>query len=64
MTSKAEEEEVVLVYTQGAEVPANVTKIIFHSSITEIPDNGNDWESNGGVFSQCRQVKEVVFNEQ
>ena len=63
MTSK-EEEELVLVYTQGAEVPANVTEIIFHSSITEIPDNGNDWESNGGVFSQCRQVKEVVFNEQ
>ena len=57
---KTEEGEVVvMVYKQGMRVPKNVTKVIVDASVTEIPDGRH----NQGVFSHCKNLKEVVFND-
>ena len=40
-----------MVYKQGVHVPKNVMKVIFHASVTEIPDP--DGGNNQGIFSHC-----------
>ena len=35
------EEEVMIVYKQGANVPKNITKVIFDASVVEIPDGSH-----------------------
>ena len=59
MASEAEEE--VVVYNEGVNVPAYVTKVIFDASVTEIP--GTSRKVGYGVFSHCKQLREVVFND-
>ena len=44
----------VFVYVKGELVPKNVISIIFHSSVTEVPE---------AAFKYCRKLKKVVFNE-
>ena len=56
---KSEQEEVVIIYKQGVEVPKNVTKVIFDASVTEIPDGG----LHQGVFTHCKQLREVELND-
>ncbi|KAL7527062.1 hypothetical protein ACHAXR_001781, partial [Thalassiosira sp. AJA248-18] len=41
-------------YTGRETVPKNVTKVVFHPSVTEIPDE---------AFLDCDQLKVVVLNE-
>ena len=53
------EEEVVIVYKEGVNVPKHVTEVIFEASVTEISD-GTYPE---GVFSGCTNLKAVVLNE-
>ena len=52
--SEEVEEEVVMVYKQGVEVPKNVTKVIFDASIVEIP---------AYAFYLCTSLKEILLNE-
>ena len=64
MATKAR--EVVFIYKQGVEVPADVTKIIVADSVTEIPSGDCDstalmWAR--GVFSHCKKLREVDLNE-
>ena len=47
-------EYAVFVYLKGELVPKNVISIIFHSSVTEVPE---------AAFKYCRKLKKVVFNE-
>ena len=49
-----------MVYKQGVHVPKNVMKVIFHASVTEIPDGGN----NQGIFSHCTKKRgcEALFS--
>ena len=44
----------VFVYLKGELVPKNVISIIFHPSVTEVPED---------AFKYCRKLKKVVFNE-
>ena len=43
-----------IIYKQGDTVPKNATKVIFDSSVTEIPDY---------AFRCCPNLREVVLNE-
>ena len=47
--------EVVIIYKQGHTVPKNVTKLIFDSSVIEVPKNA--------FFKGREHLKEVVLNE-
>jgi len=53
----------VFVYTGQEPVPKDVISVRFHPSIVEVDDNDGPNLSNDLVFSQCGQLKEVVFNE-
>ena len=46
--------EEIFIYKQGDIVPNNVTKVIIHSSVIEVPNR---------AFSGCEHLNEVVLNE-
>ena len=53
----------VFEYTGQEPVPKDVVSVRFHPSIVEMGDNDEPNLSNDLLFSKCRQLKEVVFNE-
>jgi len=53
----------VFVYTGQEPVPKDVISVRFHPSIVEMDDNDEPALSNNLVFSECRKLKEIVFNE-